>query len=66
MLDNTEYSNNSIKNINTFKPKYYSPLMKKMSITKFENTNINNYKYRSLQKLGDYENTLENEFIIKN
>ena len=39
--------------------------MKKMSLTRFGNNNINNYKYSSLQKLEDYENTLENEFNCK-
>ena len=65
MLNNIEYPNNNIKNINTFKRKYSTPLMKKMSITRFGSTNINNYKFRSLQKLEDYENTLENEFNCK-
>ena len=65
MLNNIEYPNNNIKNINTFKRKYSTPLMKKMSITRFGSTNLNNYKFRSLQKLEDYENTLENEFNCK-
>ena len=64
-LNNIEYLNNSIKNINAIKRKYSTPLMKKMSLTRFGNNNINNYKYSSLQKLEDYENTLENEFNCK-
>ena len=69
LLDSLEKLNyTSIKNINIPKRKNKSQLIKRMSIIKSYNNNMNNKnngKYRSYPKLEDYENTLENEFNCK-